>query len=104
MAMLTFTATDAKNNFGVLTDTALTQPVSITRRGRVILEVMTPQAKEAMIQDRIKELAFGQFVADAVEADKEYTETGLHTTQAEMRAWAKNLKTNPNAQMPVCHK
>jgi hypothetical protein len=104
MAMLTFTASDAKNNFGALTDTALTQPVSITRHGRVILEIMTPQAKEAMIQERIKALVFGQFVADAVEADKEYTETGLHTTQAEMKAWAKKLRTSPNAPMPVCHK
>lgn len=102
--MLTFTASDLKQKTGIVTDTALTQPVSITRRGRIVLEMMTPQAKEAMVQERIKQLVFNQFVNDAVEADKEYTETGLHTTHEEMQAWANNLKTNINAPMPVCHK
>ncbi|MBC3809620.1 hypothetical protein H8K52_19960 [Undibacterium seohonense] len=102
--MLTFTASDAKNNFGTLTDTALTQPVSITRRGRVILEVMTPQAKEALIQERIKELVFGQFVTDAIEADKEYVATGLHTNLSEMQAWADSLGTANPLSMPACHK
>lgn len=102
--MLTFTASDAKNNFGTLTDTALTQPVSITRRGRVILEMMTPQAKEALIQERIKELVFAQFIGDAIEADKEYTETGLHTNFSEMQTWANSLGTDHPLVMPTCHK
>lgn len=104
MNMRTFTASDAKNNFGVFTDTALTEPVSITRRGRVILEIMTPEAKEAMIQERIRSIVFGQFVEDAVEADKHYQATGLHTTHEEVTAWVESLKTNPNAKAPVCHK
>jgi hypothetical protein len=104
MKMRTFTASDAKNNFGVFTDTALVEPVGITRRGRVVLEIMTPTAREAMIQERIKGIVFEQFVGDAVEADKHYQATGLHTTLAEMRVWAKSLKTNPNAPAPVCHK
>lgn len=102
--MLTFTASEAKNNFGALTDTALTQPVSITRHGRVILEVMTPQAKEALIEERIKELVFHQFVAEAAAADKNYTETGLHTNMQEMQAWADSLDTAHPASMPTCHK
>lgn len=102
--MRSFTASEAKNNFGALTDTALSQPVSITRHGRVILEVMTPQAKETLIEERIKELVLHQFVADAVAADKAYTETGLHTNLQEMQAWADSLDTPLPASMPTCHK
>lgn len=103
MRMRTFTASEAKQNFGNLTDSALTEPVNITRRGRVILEVMTPQAKEAMIQARIKELVWDQFVQDAVEADKHYQATGLHTTFEEMEAWANSLGTSNPLQKPKCH-
>ncbi len=102
--MKTFTASEAKQHFGDMTDSALTEPVAITRRGRIILEVMTPQAKEAIIQARLKELLWDQFVQDAVDADTEYQATGMHTTHKEMRAWAKRLKTNPHAPVPVCHK
>ena len=101
--MKTFSASDAKNNFGVFTDTALTEPVSVTRRGRVILEVMTPEAREAMIQERIRSMVFEQFVEDAAEADKHYQATGLHTTLTEMKAWAKRLGANPDAPAPECH-
>lgn len=102
--MKTFTASDAKNNFGVFTDTALVEPVGITRRGRVVLEIMTPQAKEAMIQERIRELVWGQFLQDAVQADQHYRETGLHATQEDVQMWIESLKNNPNAKAPVCHK
>jgi predicted transcriptional regulator len=103
MSMITFTASEAKQHFGTLSDTALTEPVSITRRGRVILEVMTPKAKEAMIQERIKELVWGQFLQDAVESDKHYQETGLHTTFDEMEAWANSLGTSNPLPKPKCH-
>lgn len=102
--MLTFTATEAKQNFGKLTDTALVQPVSITRQGRVILEVMTPHQKEKMIQERVKQLMFGQFVEDAIQAHKHYETTGLHTTHEEMQAWVHSLSSNLDNQPPVCHK
>lgn len=102
--MATFTATEAKQNFGKLADTALIQPVTITRQGRVILEVMTPQEKEKMIQERVRELAFAQFIEDAEKANEHFQKTGLHTTHDEMKAWAKSLSINPNATLPVCHK
>lgn len=102
--MTTFTATEAKQNFGKLTDAALTQPVSITRQGRVILEVMTPSHKEQIVQERIKQMVFNQFVQDAIEADKHHQTTGLHLTQAEVQDWIQSLSANPNAKLPVCHK
>lgn len=104
LKMLTFTATEARQNFGKLTDVAMTQPVSITRQGRVILEVMTPYEKEKMIQERVREMMFSQFVAEAVEAHEHYETTGLHTTHDEMKAWLNSLSTNPNNKPPVCHK
>ena len=102
--MTTFTATEVKQNFGKFTDTALMHPVSITKQGRVILEVMTPQEKERMIQERLKELVFQQFVQVAETANEHFQETGLHTTHEEMKAWVKSLSKNPNSKPPVCHK
>lgn len=29
--------------------------------------------------------------------------TGLHMTHSEVKAWAKELKANPSAQLPECH-
>ncbi len=29
--------------------------------------------------------------------------TGLHITHTEVKAWAKELKTNRNAKLPECH-
>lgn len=29
--------------------------------------------------------------------------TGMHITHAEVKAWAKEIKTNPNAKLPTCH-
>ncbi|WLF83723.1 hypothetical protein [Moraxella sp. ZY210820] len=102
--MLMFTTTEAKQNFDRLTGIALTQPVSITQQGRVILEVMTPQEKEKMIQERVKQIMFAQFVDDAVEAHEHYIATGLHTTHDEMKAWVNSLSTNTDHRPPVCHK
>lgn len=99
-----FTTTEAKQNFDRLTGIALTQPVSITQQGRVILEVMTPQEKEKMIQERVKQLMFAQFVDDAIEAHEHFQTTGLHTTHEEMRAWVNSLSAHAENRPPVCHK
>lgn len=101
--MKTFTATEAQNNFGILADTALTEPVSISRRGRVILELMTPEMKEKIIQERIKELVFEQFIDDAVASNQHFIETGLHLTQDEVKNWATSLTLNSKNPLPQCH-
>lgn len=102
--MLTFTATEAKQNFGKMADMALVQPVQITRQGRVVLEVMTPHEKERIIQERIRQAMFAQFVNQAVEAHDHCQATGLHATHDEMKAWVNSLSTNPNSKPPICHK
>lgn len=100
--MLTFTTNEAKQNFDKLADTALTQPISITQQGRVILEIMTPQDKEKMVLERAKQFLFDQFVADAVDAHAHYQATGLHTTHDAMKAWVDSLSQNPNNAPPIC--
>jgi antitoxin Phd len=42
-AMKTLTATDAKNRFGLLIDMAQAEPVRITRRGRDVAIVLSPE-------------------------------------------------------------
>ena len=44
-----------------------------------------------------------RFIAAAEESWDEFEKTGLHITLDEMRVWAKELKTNPNAVLPACH-
>lgn len=98
--MPTFTVAQARQNFGTFIDVAMKQPVKITRHGRVILEVMTPYEKEKMIQERVREMMFSQFVSEAVEAHEHYETTGLHATHDEMRAWVNSLFANPKNKPP----
>jgi predicted transcriptional regulator len=37
------------------------------------------------------------------EAIAHYEVTGLHLSHAEVKAWAQELKTNPQATLPECH-
>jgi prevent-host-death family protein len=48
--MLTMTSVEAQNHFGMLLDTALREPVSITRRGRTVAYIFSPQEYEALTQ------------------------------------------------------
>jgi predicted transcriptional regulator len=50
-----------------------------------------------------EQTAWAEFEDQAIRSYENFQATGLHTTQAEMREWAKSLKTNPNAPMPLCH-
>lgn len=111
--MKTFTATEATQKFSELANSALSEPVSITSDGRVILEMMTPKDKERMFQERLTEklqqIVWQDFVNEALVAEQHYQETGLHTTLDEMKAWANSLridskKTEKTQPLPTCHK
>lgn len=41
--MITLTSVEAKNRFGQLLDTVQREPVTITRRGRVVAVMLSPQ-------------------------------------------------------------
>ncbi|HIJ87731.1 MAG TPA: type II toxin-antitoxin system Phd/YefM family antitoxin [Desulfuromonadales bacterium] len=48
--MRTMTSVEAQNHFGMLLDSAQREPVSITRRGRPVAYLFSPQEYEALMQ------------------------------------------------------
>jgi prevent-host-death family protein len=48
--MRTMTSVEAQNHFGMLLDTAQREPISITRRGRPVAYLFSPQEYEALTQ------------------------------------------------------
>ena len=51
-----------------------------------------------------EQTAWAEFEDQAIRSYENYRATGLHVTHEELTQWAESLQTNPNAQMPVCHK
>lgn len=47
--MKTMSSVEAQNNFGVLLDSAQREPVTITRRGRPVAFLLSPQEYDALI-------------------------------------------------------
>lgn len=45
--------------------------------------------------------AWADFEDQAVRSYEQMQTTGMHVTLDEMRTWAKELKTNPNAPLPI---
>jgi hypothetical protein len=45
-----------------------------------------------------------RFVAVAEESLEEFKRTGEHITFEEFSTWVQEVKTNPKAKMPNCHK
>lgn len=43
------------------------------------------------------------FKREADASWQHFQETGLHVTSDEMDKWLDEIRTNPNAPMPVCH-
>ena len=50
--MRTITSAEARNHFGMLLDTAQREPISITRRGRPVAYLFSPQEYEALKQGK----------------------------------------------------
>ena len=48
--MRTMTSAEAQNHFGMLLDTAQREPVTITRRGRPVAYLLSPQEFGALLQ------------------------------------------------------
>ena len=82
-------------------------PVDIERL-RVLAERRdrTPHhlMREAVLQYLQREEARATFLAEAVEAWRDYQETGVHATMAEVSAWLQTWGTDHEAQAgPACH-
>lgn len=50
--MKTMTSVEAQNHFGLLLDTAQREPVTITRRGRPVAYLFSPQVYEALMEGK----------------------------------------------------
>lgn len=50
MPMITMPSLEAQNNFGRLLDTAIREPVEITRRGRHVVYVISREAIHDMVE------------------------------------------------------
>jgi len=59
--------------------------------------------KEAIQNYLEQEEAEQRFVAAAQGALSDYKANGQHITLEEFSAWAKEIRSNPQAQMPPCH-
>lgn len=59
--------------------------------------------KEAIQNYLAQEEAEQRFIAAAKDALSDYKNNGQHITLEEFSAWAKEIRTNPQARMPPCH-
>jgi len=59
--------------------------------------------KEAIQSYIAQEEAEQRFMDAAKAALADYQKNGQHITLEEFSAWAKEIRTNPLAQMPACH-
>ena len=50
--MITMTSAEAQNHFGLLLDSAQREPITITRRGRPVAYLFSPQEYEALKQGK----------------------------------------------------
>lgn len=78
--MKTFSASEAKNSFGRLLDTAQREPVTIEKKGRPVAVVMSLEDYE-----RFEALEDAWWVARAEEAEKEGDWLGPEESEKYMR-------------------
>jgi len=62
--MRTVTSVEAQNRFGELIDSAQREPVTITRRGRPVAFVLSPEdLKDLLVSSRLRDRAHAEFEA-----------------------------------------
>ncbi|MEN9774748.1 MAG: hypothetical protein RL322_1818 [Pseudomonadota bacterium] len=68
--MRTVTSVEAQNRFGELIDSAQREPVTITRRGRPVAFVLSPEdLKDLLVSSRLRDRAHAEFEAYFALAD-----------------------------------
>lgn len=67
MTMLTMPSVQAQNSFGTLIDTAQKQIVSVTRRGRAVALVMSPQVLQDYMDGYLATQAEAEGMASVAE-------------------------------------
>lgn len=83
--MITLTSVEAQNRFGELLDTAQREPVTITRRGRTVAFMVSPQDMEDLLDARRKrERALADFEAYCARATGRVTKAAAALTDEEV--------------------
>ena len=62
--------------------------------------LIKPKADFIAVDSTLVQQAVLQSVDDSI---AHFEATGLHITHEEVKAWAKELETNPQAKLPECH-
>ena len=83
--MKTLTSVEAQNHFGELLDTAQREPVTITRRGRPVAVVLSPQDAADVLAERQRRAdAVAEFKALFAEMDAHLTDAGRALTNEDV--------------------
>lgn len=111
--MITLSSVEAQNGFGSLLDKAQREIVSVTRRGRTTALVMSPEVLQDYVNWHLEQHAKAENSQESLPTKvlaridnsiEQFERSGLHVSFDEMRDWAKSLRLNGNAPVPVCHK
>lgn len=91
--MKTMSSVQAQNNFGELLDTAQREPVTITRRGRTVAFLVSPQDMEDLTDARRKrEQALADFEAFFSRADAKLSAEAKNLTDADINRIVNELR------------
>jgi len=90
--MRTLTSVDAQNRFGELLDSAQREPVTITRRGRAVAVMISPQDMEILLDARYKrEAAVTAFERFFARTDSKLKATSK-LSDADVARWVRELR------------
>lgn len=91
--MKTMSSVQAQNNFGELLDTAQREPVTITRHGRTVAFLVSPQDMEDLTDARRKrEQALADFEAFFSRADSKLSADAKNLTDADINRMVNELR------------
>ena len=91
--MKTITSVEAQNKFGELLDSAQREPITITRRGRTVAFIVSPQDMEDLTDARRKrEQALADFEAYFARADAKLSTRTKDMTEADINRMVHELR------------
>lgn len=91
--MKTISSVQAQNHFGELLDSAQREPITITRRGRTVAFLLSPQDLEDLTDARRKrERALAEFEAYFVRADAKLDTAAKDLTEADINRMVHELR------------
>lgn len=91
--MKTVTSVEAQNRFGELLDNAQREPVTITRRGRTVAFLLSPEdMKDLLVIRRQREQALADFEAFFARADAKLSTDAANLTDADINRLVHELR------------